>query len=78
MIRTLRSIKFLFVGPLVLALCFVVNWMTYHGDWWVRWVGLGIGIAWVICLFRVLRAVIVMGGLAALIAFLNQRKPSGT
>jgi hypothetical protein len=42
----------------------------------VRWVALGIGIAWVICLFRVLRAVIVTGGLAALMAYLAQRKGS--
>ena len=78
MIRTLRAIKFLFVGPLVLVLCFVVNWMTFHGDWWVRWVALGIGIAWVISFFRVLKAVIVMGGLAALMAYLSQRKGSQT
>lgn len=74
MIRTLRAIKFLFVGPLVILLCFVVNWMTYSGEWWVRWAALGIGIAWVICLFRVIKAVIVMGGLAALMAYLAQRK----
>jgi len=78
MIRTLRAIKFLFVGPLVLILCFVINWMTYTGDWWVRWVALGIGIAWIVSLFRVLKAAVVMGGLAALIAYLNQRKSAGT
>jgi len=78
MIRTLRAIKFLFVGPLVLILCFVINWMTYTGDWWVRWVALGIGIAWIVRLFRVLKAAVVMGGLAALIAYLNQRKSAGT
>jgi hypothetical protein len=78
MIRTLRAIKFLFVGPLVLLLCFVINWMTFTGDWWVRWVALGIGIAWIVSFFRVLKAVIVAGGLAALIAYLNQRKSAGT
>jgi hypothetical protein len=51
-----RAIRFLFVGPLVLLLLFLVNAMTYHGDWWVRWAALGIGIAWVVSLFRVLRA----------------------
>jgi hypothetical protein len=52
--------------------------MTYTGDWWVRWVALGIGIAWIVSLFRVLKAAVVMGGLAALIAYLNQRKSAGT
>lgn len=78
MIRTLRSIQFLFIGPLVLLLAFVVNWMTYTGEWWIRWVALGIGIAWIINFFRVLKAVVVMGGVAALIAYLNQRKRAGT
>jgi hypothetical protein len=32
----------LFVGPLVLVLCFVVNWMTY-GEWWVRWAAFASG-----------------------------------
>jgi hypothetical protein len=77
MIRTLRAFRFLFVGPLVLAFLVVVNLMTSPGHWWVQWAALGIGIAWVICFFRVLKGVIVMGGLAALLAYLSQRKASG-
>jgi len=73
MIKTLRALKFLFVGPMILVLLFVINWMTSPGDWWVQWAALGIGIAWVISLFRVLFAVIVAGGLAALIVTLKQR-----
>ena len=34
---------------------------------------LGIGIAWVINLFRVIRAVVLLGGLAAFVAYLNRR-----
>jgi len=30
---TYRAIKFLFVGPLVLALLFVINLMTSPGHW---------------------------------------------
>ena len=69
--KTLRALKFLFVGPLVLALLVVINWMTSPGDWWVQWAALGIGIAWVICLFRVIFAVVVAGGVVALIATLR-------
>jgi hypothetical protein len=71
--KTLRALKFLVVGPMILALLFVINWMTSPGDWWVQWAALGIGIAWVISLFRVIFAIIVAGGLAALIIALKSR-----
>jgi len=73
MLRTLHALKFLFVGPLVLALLFVINLMVTPGEWWVRWAALGIGIAWVISLFRVIGAVIVAGGIAALVAYLRKQ-----
>lgn len=74
MIKTLRAVKFLFVGPLVLALLVVINVMTSPGQWWVQWAALGIGIAWVISLFRVVVAVVAIGGLAAFIAYLTKSK----
>ena len=73
MLKTLRAFKFLFVGPLVLALLVVINFMTSPGLWWVKWPALGIGIAWVISLLRVIRALIVVGGLAALLAYFRKR-----
>jgi hypothetical protein len=73
--RTLHSLKFLFMGPLILAFLFVINLMTSPGHWWVQWAALGIGIAWVISLFRVIRAVIIAGGLAALGAYFLNRQP---
>lgn len=73
-LRVVRALRFLFVGPCVLLGLFVVNAMTYHGEWWVRWAALGIGIAWVLCLFRVLRAAILLGGLAALVAWVGKRR----
>jgi hypothetical protein len=64
------------MGPLILAFLFVINLMTSPGHWWVQWAALGIGIAWVISLMRVIRAVIIAGGLAALGAyFLNKQQP---
>jgi hypothetical protein len=71
---TLRSVKFLFTAPLILGFLFVVNLMTSPGEWWVQWAALGLGIAWVISLFRVLRAVMLAGGLAALGMYLARRR----
>jgi hypothetical protein len=72
-LKTLSSLRFLFTGPLVLGLLFVINLMTSPGHWWVQWAALGIGIAWVISLLRVLRAIVVAGGLAALGAYLYKK-----
>jgi hypothetical protein len=71
---TLRAVKFLFVAPLIILLLVVINLMTWSGEWWVQWAAFGIGIAWVISLFKVIRAVIVAGGLAALGAYLLNRQ----
>lgn len=74
--RTLRAVKFLFMGPVILAFLFVINLMTSPGHWWIQWPALGIGIAWVISLFRVLRALVLAGGLAALAAVLASKSRS--
>ena len=68
-----RAFKFLFIGPLVLALLFVINLMTSPDHWWIQWPALGIGIAWLINFFRVLRAAVLVGGLAALVAYFRRR-----
>ncbi len=73
MFRTLRALRFLFVGPLVLVVLFFVNLITSPGHWWVQWAALGIGIAWIISLFRVIQAIVIAGGLAALFAYWNNR-----
>lgn len=70
--QTLQAARFLFKGPLILALLAVVNALTSPGHWWVQWPALGIGIAWVISLFRVLRAAVLLGGVAALVAWLRR------
>lgn len=71
--RTLRAVRFLFMGPLILLMLVVINLMTWHGRWWVQWAALGIGIAWVLSLLRVVRAVVIAGGLAAVVAYLLNR-----
>jgi hypothetical protein len=75
--KTLCAAKFLISGPLILAMLAVINVMTSPGDWWVQWAALGIGIAWVVSLLRVLRAVIVVGGLAAVVAWFARRRSAG-
>lgn len=73
MAETLRAFKFLFVGPMILAMLVVINWMTSPGHWWVQWPALGIGIAWFFSLLRVAKAVVIAGGLAAFATYLSKR-----
>jgi hypothetical protein len=72
--RTYRAMKFLVLAPFILVLLFFINWMTFTGEWWIQWAALGIGIAWIVSLFRVIRAAVIAGGLAALFTYLAQRK----
>lgn len=74
MVATLRAVKFLFTAPLILLFLFVINLMTSPGHWWVQWAALGLGIAWFFSLLRVIRAVVVAGGLAALGTYLYNRQ----
>lgn len=71
--QTYEAFKFLFIGPAIIAMLAVINWMTSPGEWWVQWPALGIGIAWIISLFRVVTAAVLAGGLAALAAYFTQR-----
>ena len=74
MFRTLRAVRFLVSGPIILAVLVLVNLMTTPGHWWVQWAGLGIGVAWIFSLLRVIRAMVLLGGLLALIAYLKKKK----
>jgi hypothetical protein len=71
--RTWRAFKFLFTGPVILVFLVIINVMTSPGHWWVQWAALGIGLVWVLSLLRVLRMMILLGGLAALIACLRKK-----
>lgn len=70
--RTWRAVKFLVKGPIILLFLVVVNAVTSPHHWWVQWAALGIGIAWVRSLLRVLRALILLGGIAALVAYFQK------
>jgi hypothetical protein len=68
-----HSAAFLVKGPFILLLLFLINAATSPGHWWVQWPALGIGIAWTLSLFRVVRAGILLGGLAVLFTLLSRR-----
>jgi hypothetical protein len=73
MLKSWRALKFLFTGPLIHGFLVLVNLMTSPGHWWVQWAALGIGLAWIISLLRVLRLMLLLGGVAALIAYFRKR-----
>ena len=73
MFGPLRRVKSLITAPFILLMLVVINLMTSPGQWWVQWAALGLGIAWVINLFKLFRDIVVLGGLAAFGAYLFNR-----
>ena len=73
MFGPLRRVKFLLTAPFIVLMLFVINLMTSLGEWWVQWAALGIGIAWVINFFKLIRDIALLGGLAAFSAYLLNR-----
>ena len=69
----LRRVKFLVIAPFIVLMLVVINVMASPGQWWVQWAALGIGIAWVINFFKLIRDIVVLGGLAAFGAYLFNR-----
>ena len=63
----LRRIKFLIMAPFIVLMLFIINVMTSPGEWWVQWAAFGIGIAWVINLFKLIRDVVLLGVLCVLV-----------
>jgi hypothetical protein len=62
--RPVRDITNLVVMPLkalfVVGLCGVINAMTYNGQWWVKWVAFGMGIAVLVALARGIRTLLLL------------------
>jgi hypothetical protein len=69
----MHRIRFLFMAPLILAFLLVINIVTWHGEWWVQWAALGLGIAWMITLLGVVLSLVLWGGLAARGVYLTRR-----
>ncbi len=48
----------------VVGLCAFINWMTFGGVWWVKWVALGMGIAVLVAWARAAKSLLVLGVVA--------------
>jgi hypothetical protein len=44
------------------------------GQWWIQSPALGMGIAWIFCLFRVLKVIVIAGGVAAFLAYMSNKR----
>jgi hypothetical protein len=58
-----------FKALFVVGLCGIINYMTYSGTWWVKWVALGMGIAVVVAFARAAKTI----ALLALIAWVGYK-----
>lgn len=57
----------------VVGVCFVINWMTTPGHWWVQWVALGMGIAVASAWWRAAKVLVAGGALLTLAAWWHGR-----
>ena len=62
-----------FKAIFVVGLCGFINWMTFHGVWWVKWVALGMGIAVVVAFARAARTLLLLAVVAWVGWKLHQR-----
>ncbi|MDE2367391.1 MAG: hypothetical protein KGN16_00340 [Burkholderiales bacterium] len=56
-----RAIVMPFKAVFVVGLTGMINALTYDGEWWFKWVALGMGIAVVVSLARAARTLIMLG-----------------
>jgi hypothetical protein len=57
----------------VVGLCLFINWMVSPGQWWVKWVAFGMGIAVIVAWARALKLLFVVGVFAAIGYFIYKR-----
>jgi hypothetical protein len=57
----------------VVGLCFFINWMVSPGQWWVKWVAFGMGIAVIVAWARALKLLLVVAIFAAIGYFIYKR-----
>lgn len=57
----------------VVGLCAFINWMTFSGVWWVKWVAFGMGIAWFVAWARAAKTLLIVGVVAAIGYFIYKR-----
>ena len=57
----------------VVGLCFFINWMVSPGNWWVKWVAFGMGIAVIVAWARALKLLLIVAVFAAIGYFIYKR-----
>jgi len=57
----------------VVGLCLFINWMVSPGNWWVKWVAFGMGIAVIVAWARALKLLLVVAVFAAIGYFIYKR-----
>ena len=57
----------------VVGLCLFINWMVSPGNWWVKWVAFGMGIAVIVAWARALKLLFIVGVFAAIGYFIYKR-----
>jgi hypothetical protein len=50
-----------FKALFVVGLCGLINWMSFAGTWWVKWVALGMGIAVLVTWARAAKTLLMLG-----------------
>ncbi len=64
-----RAVTLPFKALFVVALTGVINYMTYDGQWWFKWVALGMGIAVLVAFARAARSLLLL----ALVAWVGTK-----
>jgi hypothetical protein len=60
-IKNLTDAVFMpFKAVFVVGLCALINAMTYSGQWWFKWVALGMGIATLVALARGIKTLLLL------------------
>jgi hypothetical protein len=62
--RPVRDVTEAIVMPFralfVVGLCGFINWMTFSGVWWVKWVAFGMGIAVIVAFARAAKTLLLL------------------
>lgn len=61
----IRAVVMPFKFIFVVGLCWFINYMTFTGTWWVKWVAFGMGIAVLVAWARAARTLLLLALVAA-------------
>ena len=61
-IKNLTDAVFMpFKALFVVGICALINAMTFHGQWWFKWVAFGMGIAVLVAFARAAKTLLLLG-----------------